>query len=291
MKIIQNRKIWFVISGILILASIAALAIWRINLGIDFTGGSLLEVAWSETQPAVHEVRETLDPLLERSFVVQPGEESVILRAEPLSEEQHLAVSDALREAHGEFTELRFDSIGPVIGAELVKKTFWALAIVFVAIIFYVAWSFRKMSGIIPSWKAGLVTIFTGLHDVMIPLGLFAILGKFFGTEVNAAFVAAALTILGYSINDTIVIFDRIRENLTRGTAGTFIDTVEASVRQSFARSINTSITTLAALTAVFLFGGATIHDFILVLIVGIAIGAYSSIFLASPLLVAWHKK
>lgn len=288
--IIKHRKIWFVFSGLLVLASIGALVLWQLRFGIDFTGGSLLEVQWNGAVPAADSLRATLDPLLERDFVLQPGEAgSTLVRMEPFGEEKHQELLAALRAAHGDFDELRFDSIGPVIGKELARKSIWALVIVFLAIVLYIAWSFRKVSRPVSAWKYGLITLATGFHDVVIPLGLFAILGKFADTEVNAAFVAALLTILGYSINDTIVVLDRVRENLARGPED-FHATVEASVRQTIARSLNTTFTTLLALIAVYLFGGATVRDFALALIVGIATGAYSSIFIASPLLVVWQR-
>lgn len=290
-RIIRHRKIWFIFSGLLIAASIASLLMWGIKLGTDFTGGSLLEVRWQGSIPGVAELTATIDPLLRRDFVIQPTDASgTILRMEDLSEEQHQTILQTLRAAHGEMSELRFDSIGPVIGQELARKSIWALVIIFVAIVFYVAAAFRKVAKPVSSWKYGLITIATGFHDVIIPLGLFSILGKFSGTEISAAFVAAILTILGYSINDTIVVFDRVRENLSRGAAE-FETIVEQSVHQTIARSLNTTITTLLALVAIYFFGGATVRDFALALIVGIATGAYSSIFIASPLLVVWQGK
>lgn len=289
--IIKLRKIWFVFSGALILCAIVAIALWQFRFGIDFTGGSLLEIGWRGTVPATAELKTLLDPLLERDFVVQSGDaDRTIIRMEPVAEEKHQEVLRVARERFGEFDELRFDSIGPVIGQELARKSIWALAIVFIAIIIYIAISFRRVSRPVAAWKYGVITILTGFHDVIIPLGLFAILGKFYGTEVNAAFIAAVLTILGYSINDTIVVLDRVRENLGKGV-GVFEDVVERSVHQTIARSLNTTITTLLALVAVYFFGGETVKDFALALIVGIATGAYSSIFIASPLLVVWHRK
>lgn len=289
--IIKLRNIWFIFSGALILCAVLAIAFWQFRFGIDFTGGSLLEVQWKGGVPSSHDVRGALDPLLDRDFVIQQGEsDRTVIRMEPVSEETHQEVLRAARERFGEFDELRFDSIGPVIGQELARKSMWALGVVFVAIIIYIAISFRHVARPVAAWKYGVITILTGFHDVIIPLGLFAILGKFYGTEVNAAFIAAVLTILGYSINDTIVVLDRVRENLAKGV-GAFEEIVERSVHQTIARSLNTTITTLLALVAVYFFGGETVKDFTLALIVGIATGAYSSIFIASPLLVVWHRK
>lgn len=290
LPIIRYRKIWFVFSGVLITASIIALALWQLRLGIDFTGGSLLEFKRTDSTNVFIDYSAIIDPLLEHDFVVQPTDrESIILRTEAINEETHQKIIGVLRAAAGEIVEIRFDSIGPVIGQELARKSIWALVVVFVAIVLYIAWSFRKVSRPVSSWKYGLITIFTGLHDIIIPLGLFSAFGQFYGTEVTAAFVAAVLTILGYSINDTIVVLDRVRENLSQGT-NDFEATVNTSVNQTMARSINTTLTTLLALIAVYLFGGVTVKDFALALIVGIATGAYSSIFIASPFLVVWQR-
>lgn len=289
-RVIKHRKIWFTISGIVLFASIAAVIVWGVELGTDFTGGSLLEVRFEGTVPEVVAIEEILDPILERDFVVQATDmASNIIRMEALSEDHHQMVLDALR-THGGVEELRFDSIGPVISRELARKSIWAVIIIFIAIVLYVAVVFRRVTRPVASWKYGLITIATGLHDVLVPFGLFSVLGHFYGTEVNAAFVAAVLTILGYSINDTIVIFDRIRENLTKSNT-TFEETVEQSVHQTFVRSINTGLAALLALIAIYFFGGVSVRDFALALIVGIAVGTYSSIFIASPLLVIWQEK
>ncbi|MFH0928039.1 MAG: protein translocase subunit SecF, partial [bacterium] len=186
--------------------------------------------------------------------------------------------------------ELRYDSVGPSIGKELKSKAWSAIIATQILVMLYIAWAFRKVAGRIQAWKYGLLVIIAGLHDAIIPVGFFAILGHFYGTEVGGAFIAAILTILGYSINDTIVVFDRIRENILR-TEGTVAQVVTRSLNQVITRSINTTLTTLLALSAVYLLGGASTKDFALALIVGIASGAYSSIFLASPLLVTWQKK
>jgi preprotein translocase subunit SecF len=196
-----------------------------------------------------------------------------------------------MRERHEAVSELRFESIGPAIGAELRTKAMWSLILVLVAIAVYVAYAFRKVSRPVASWKYGLITLIAALlHDVLIPLGVFAVLGKVFLVEINSAFIAAILTILGFSVHDTIVVFDRIRENLLK-TGGAFHEIVERSVNETLARSINTTITTLLPLFAIFFWGGETLKYFALALIIGLVAGTYSSIFLASPLLVVFQKK
>lgn len=288
-KVISIRKYWYVLSGAFIAASIIAMVLWQFKFGIDFTGGSLVEVQFKGERPAVSEVRDVLTAFGDAG--VQPADEQgMLIRLPPLTQETHTAVLKKLEERFGSVTELRFETIGPTIGAELRNKSLTALAIVFVAIVFYIAYTFRRVSKPISSWVYGLITMVTAFHDVIIPLGLFAVLGKFMGIEINAAFVAAILTIMGYSINDTIVVLDRVRENLSRGS-GAFEDLVEKSVRQTIARSVITGIGALLALIAIFFFGGDTVKYFALALIVGIAVGAYSSIFIAAPLLVTWHQR
>lgn len=289
MSIVKHRKIWFSISGTLIIASIVLLSVFGLNLGIDFTGGSLLEVEYLNERPDIPLVNETLVSTGFGDGLAQPSDEhGLIVRQPVLTEDQHQELLGVLS-TFGELEELRFDSIGPVIGDELKRKSIWALVLIFVLIVGYVAFAFRKVSQYVKSWKYGLLTIVAAIHDILIPLGVFAVLGSVLDVSVGTAFVAALLTILGYSVNDTIVVFDRVRENLMDGGSD-FEDIVDQSVKQTIARSINTTVTTLLALIAVYIFGGETTREFILALIIGIASGAYSSVFLASPLLVVWEK-
>lgn len=286
-QIIQKRKIWFSFSGALVVLSIIFLLIWGLALGIDFTGGSLLEVKFISERPTVVEVQDKLTGLNLNSLVVQPvGETDMILRFQETSEEVHQNILGSL----GEVEELRFDSVGPSIGRELKKKSLYAAVFVLVAIILYIAWAFRKVSKPVASWKYGICAIIALFHDVLIVLGVFAILGQFFNMEINTAFIAAILTVLGYSVNDTIVVFDRVRENLPKSEED-FEGTINTSINQTITRSINTSVTTLLVLVSILVFGGGTIRDFVLALSIGVLIGTYSSIFLASPLLVSFEKK
>jgi len=291
MDIVGKRKIWFSISLIAVLASFLLVAILGLNFGIDFTGGSLSEIK-IESETNVSDLRNTISELGFDSARVQPsGEENYIIRLNPLTEEEHQELLTGLEAEHGQLEELRFDMIGPVIGNELKTKALSAIVAALVLILLYVAWAFRKVSEPVASWKYGLLTIVAALHDLIIPIGVFAVLGYLFGYQIDTAFVAAFLTIMGYSINDSIVVFDRTRENLSENSSGiSFASVVNRSVNQTLTRSINTSVTTLLALVAVFLFGGDTIQHFALALIIGIISGTYSSIFLASPLLVAWER-
>lgn len=289
MNIIRTRWIWYVISTVFVGGSIAATAVFGLKQGIDFTGGSLLSVRFIE-RPTPIEAEQSLSELNVGSMIVQPvGDMDMNFRLKTLDEDTHQKIVEKLNAAYGTTTELQFNSVGPSIGAELRQKSITALIVVFLAILAYIAWSFRKVTAPVQSWKYGVITIITAFHDVILPIGLFAILGKLYGTEIGTPFIAAVLTIMGYSINDTIVVFDRVRENLQR-TSGAFEDIVERSVQQTMLRSFNTSMTTLLAMIAVYFFGGASIKDFALALIVGIATGTYSSIFIASPLLVTWNR-
>jgi len=290
---IKYRKIYFIFSAILVLASIVSLFLWRLNLGLEFTGGSLMEIEFKNIErPENQAVQDKIKDLDLGNIVVQPkGENSLVLRFKHIDEQSHQQILNILREDLVlEVSEKRFESIGPIIGQELKNKAIWAIIIVVAAIILYVAWAFRKTSKQISSWKYGITAVIALLHDIIITLGIFSVLGHFFGIEIGIAFIAGLLTILGYSVNDTIVVFDRVRENLLSFQEQDFEKTVDLSVKQTIRRSINTSITTLLVLFAIFLFGGETIKYFILCLIIGVAFGTYSSIFLASPLLVSWEK-
>ena len=293
MSIIPNRKIWFTFSGTLIVLAILALALWGLKPGIDFTGGSLLELRFPKTVavPNAEQFVAIFADLKIESPAVQPsGTQEVVLRFPPATEAQHQDILRRLKDKYSdELAEVRFDSIGPTIGQELFRKAIVAVVLVTAMILFYIAWSFRKVSRPVASWVYGGIVVLTFLHDVIIPLGLFAILGHFKDWEIGSPFIAAVLTILGYSISDTIVVLDRVRENIKK-LRGTFEEVVEASVHQTITRSINTSFTTMLALIAIFIFGGPTLQVFSLALLVGIAVGAYSSIFIAAPLLVVWQK-
>ncbi len=298
MFIITHRKIFFTISAILAGLSIVSVLYFGIRPGIDFAGGSLLEIAY-ESRPAIETI-ETQTDTLPFSVLLQPsGESNLIVRTKDLSQDERAELLAALGQAGGVFTESRFTSIGPSIGAELKQKAWVALLLVIMGITLFVAFAFRKVSEPISSWKYGLVTVVALIHDVLVPAGAVALLGYWFlDYQADALFVTALLTVLGFSVHDTIVVFDRVRENLRKNKdqhlARTFEETVGASVSQTFARSINTSLTVVLVLSALFFAGGASTKPFALMLIIGVVAGTYSSVFLASPLLVtiaSWSKK
>lgn len=292
LNVIKHTRIWLGISAVLMILSIVSIATFGLNFGIDFTGGSLIEVRTPE-QVSSEDVRTLLADQGVDAQVQSSDDENLVLRLGTLQQEEYANIISILENQYGEIDELRFESVGPIIGQELKRKSLIAVILLAALIVVYVAWAFRKVSEPIASWKYGLLTIIAALHDMIVPVGVFAVLGHVAGYQIDTAFIAALLTILGYSINDTIVVFDRTRENLVanRHSDASFDELVNKSVVQSFARSINTSLTTTLVLLAIFLFGGVTTRSFVLALIVGVLSGAYSSIFLASPLLVLWNRK
>lgn len=286
MNIIGHKYIFLTFSGLLVLGSIMSIALWGLKLGIDFTGGSLLEIEFKNQRPEVGEIRKTLDGLGLGNVIIQPaGEKGAILRFKDIDENTHQAILQSLAGSE----EKRFDSIGPVIGKELKRNSITALLLALAAIVLYISFAFRKVSRPVSSWKYGIAAIFALIHDVVIPIGVFALLGHFWGVEVDTLFITALLTILGFSVHDTIVVFDRIRENLRKLKSSEPYDlTVNRSVNETIARSINTSLTVLLVLLMVIFLGGSTTKFFALTLILGITFGTYSSIFVASPILVIW---
>lgn len=289
MKIIALRPFWYACSAFLVGGSIVCVAWFGLKFGIDFTGGTQLTLRF-EQRPSPVDVERSLASLNLGAMTVQPvGDTDMNLRFREIDQDTHQKILATVNASFATTTELQYNAIGPTVGVELRQKSVSALAVVFLAILAFIAWSFRKVSAPIQSWKYGVIVIATAFHDVMIPLGLFALLGKLQNVEIGTPFIAAILTIMGYSINDTIVVLDRVRENLQK-TSGSFEEIVEKSVHQTMVRSLNTSLTTILAMLAVYLFGGASIKDFALALIVGIIAGTYSSIFIASPILVTWNR-
>lgn len=284
------RRWWFALSALSIVASFVALAVFGLQFSIDFKGGSLMELSFANAAPASADIASALTESGEQGVTVQSSSNNrAIVRLQSLSEEQHQVVLATLHTKFGDFTEDKFDSIGPVIGNELRKSALLGLVTTLVLIGLYISWAFRKVSEPIASWKYGILTVFCAAHDVIIPLGVFAVIGHYWHWEVGTAFIAAILTILGYSISDTVVVFDRTRENLSRHTGEAFEDIVEKSIKQTYVRSINTSMTVLLALTSILVIGGESTRPFALALLIGVLVGTYSSIFFASPALVEWE--
>jgi len=281
----------FSISLIVMVVSAGLFFVYGLNLGTDFTGGSLLEIEFLKDRPERGVIGEKLDNLnLGQISISEAGERGLILKMPEITEEVHQQILSELKKS-GELEEKKFDSIGSVLGSELKRKSIIAIGIALIMISVYLAIVFFKVSGIISPWILALGAIVALLHDLLLPIGFFAWLGKFRGVAIDAPMIAAALAILGYSINDTVVVYDRIRENILKNRGEGFNEIVHKSVKQTLVRSINTTLTTLFAVIAIYIFGGPTLKNFSLALIIGIASGAYSSIFVASPILMLFHKK
>jgi len=295
-RIIQKRNWLFLFSGLILVPGIIGLIMYGLNLGLDFTGGTKLTGTFAADRPSGPAVAELLSPLELGQVTAQTaGETDMIVRLPTITNDQRQQVIDAIVAAHPTFTETAFDSVGPTIGQELMRRAVIAIILVLVAIILYISWAFRRVGvGPVPAWVYGASAIVALVHDLFIVVGIFAILGHFFGIEIDALFVTALLTVLGFSVHDTIVVFDRVRERLLIGREESFEDTVNVSLNQTMVRSLGTSFTTLLVLVALYLFGGESIRNFSLALVIGIASGTYSSIFVATPLLVVyneWNKK
>ncbi|MFH1789477.1 MAG: protein translocase subunit SecF [bacterium] len=290
-NIIKHSNVWLSMAVIVMLSSVILIAMFGLRPGIDFTGGSLLEIKFSQIRPENKEIVTVLNKMnLSENVVQKTGANSVIIRTKFLEENSHQELLKALGQKfsanNNTITESRFETIGAAVSKQLRSRSIWAVFFVVLSIVLYVAYAFRKVSRPVESWKYGILAIVALVHDVLVVLGVFAVLGKIWGVEINIPIVVALLTVLGYSVNDTIVIYDRIRENILRTRWENFGDVINTGLNQSLMRSINTTITTLMPLFALFFIGGSTIHYFSLALIIGIASGAYSSIFIASPLLV-----
>jgi len=284
MFIIKNKKIFVTISAVLVALSVFAVIFFGLKFGIDFKGGSLLEVEYTNVRPQQNVVEEAIKPLAIGNVLIQPmGEMGYSIKARDINDQEKVAILSAIGP---DVTEKSFTSIGPSVGAELVRKSVICFILVSLGIIFWIAFSFRKVSKPVSSWKYGLIAIITLVHDILIPVGVFTVISHFSGVEVDTLFVVAILTILGLSVSDTIVVFDRIRENIRIGHFKTFEETVGNSIKQVYTRSIATSLTVILALFALIFFGPLSTKIFAMMLAAGMFFGTYSSIFLASPLLV-----
>jgi preprotein translocase subunit SecF len=293
MNLKNNQSLFFILPAFFSILALGALFMWGLKPGIDLAGGSILQVSF-ENRPSIEEINTKLAELNFGEIRAQTSnEKDVVFRQRELKNEEKQKMMQTLG-AFGAVYEVQFNSVGPTIGQEIVQKSWWAIVLVSLSIIAFIAFAFRHVSEPVASWKYGVVAIVTLLHDILVPTGLFAYLGHARGAEVGVFFIVAILTTLGISINDTIVVFDRIRENLRLNEENRrheiFGDMVWKSIKQTMARSINTSLTVIIMLVSLFILGPESTKDFSLTLIIGMIAGTYSSIFLASPLLVQLEK-
>ena len=292
MLFIKFRKIFLGISLVLALASIFVMAKYPFKLGVDFAGGSLLEVK-SDVPLEKGEIKKVLIDLgIKEVEISETQKNHYLLRFENVDEKRHQEILSKLKEKFPSLSQEKFESIGPSIGKELKRKALFAGILALIAIALYVAFAFRKVSQIISSWKYGLIVILTLFHDVLITLGFYALYAHFYGGFFDTKIVVALLTIMGYSVNDTIVVFDRVRENVRKFfTQKSFEEIINSSIVQTLPRSINTSFTTFLAVLALALLGPKSIFSFAIVIICGIIVGTYSSVCLAAPSLLFFEKK
>jgi preprotein translocase subunit SecF len=295
MNIAIHRTVYFWITGLILATAFGAILFFGLPLDIDFTGGSLIQISYPNGVPPLADIQKEIAVVPLGSVSVRSsGTNAVSIRTRTLTPAEHTAILTELSQ-NASTTELSYTSVGPTLGGQFANKALWAILAVVLAIIIYIAFAFRKVSRPVPSWGYGLTVIAILVHDLIIPAGFFAIFAHFTGAEVDSLFVTALLALLGYSVNDTIIIFDRIREHLAlnekTNNKETFEQTVGKSISQTMTRSINTSLTVLLALLSLAIFGAAATRTFALVMFVGVIAGTYSSILLAAPLLIPLAKK
>ncbi len=288
MKLLKYKYVYFAISLLVLIPGVISLVKYRLRLSIDFTGGSLLEIQITNPQITKQKLEELAkSEKLELSSVQSSSDNVYLLRLKELSNEQKIKYLSLIEGA----TEKRFETVGPLIGRELTQKAILAVGVASLVIVLYIAWSFRHIPKPYSSWKFGASAIIALLHDAFVILGLFSIFGFLWHVEVDSLFVTAILTVIGFSVHDTIVVFDRIRENLPKMPHNSFEEVVDFSLSETLVRSLNTSLTAILTLMALLLFGGENIRWFVTALLLGIMSGTYSSIFNAAPLLVLWETK
>lgn len=291
-RIVKNSWIWFSLSIALAVISIVAIAVFGLRVGIDYKGGTVIEFTSTETNK-LELSKEVLATEKYTGYQIkESGQNKVVLRMQTISNDQHKILAGKLTEKLPDYAETQYDTVGPVIGKELTNKSIFAVILASLGIIIFVAFAFRKIPKPLSSWKFGACAVIALIHDLLITTGFVAIMGHFFiWMEVDALFITALLTIMGFSVHDTIVVYDRLRENFIKNPHEDIELAAEESINQTIVRSINTSMTTIIVLTALLVFGSFSIRHFILILVFGIVLGTYSSIFNATPLLVLWQKK
>lgn len=291
-KIIEKWKIWLAISLIILVPGIISLFAFQLNLGIDFAGGALLEVQFPQKESidnaVVKQVFEEKD--VKNPQISNTNNNTVLVRTHFIEQDKKQEIISELKTKVGELKEVRYEVVGPTISRDLAQKAILAVIIASIVIVLYIAWAFRSVPKPLSSWKFGLSAVIALVHDILTVVGIFSILGHYMGVEIDNLFITALLTIMGFSVHDTIVVFDRIRENL-KTTTGDLKFIANKSIAETMSRSLSTSATVLFTLLALLLFGGTSTFWFVFALVIGIIIGTYSSIFVASVIMVLWHRK
>ncbi len=292
MNIIGKKNIYFLISFLIIIPGILAVIFYGLNLSIDFTGGSRITMSFGQpvNDKAVNLVKSEMSAQKIKISTIERSNNLLFVRTQPIDQSQNSKLVNSLKKDFANFKEEEFETIGPSVGAETTRNAVQGVILASFLIVLYITYSFRKVPKPASSFRFGVCAVAALVHDVFVVVGIFAILGHFFGVEIDSLFVTAVLTVIGFSVHDTIVVFDRIRENLKRNPSHAFGQVVNDSILQTLDRSLNTSLTVVLVLLAVLLFGGETIRWFIVALLVGIVSGTYSSVFNASPLLVLWQE-
>ncbi len=290
-RIIKHSNFWFIFSSALTIISIIVIAMFGLRLGIDYKGGTVIEIESHDANKIENLKSVLLNLEYENYQLKESGSNKVSLKLPTLTNEQHLDFQKAAAAKLSSYNETQYDTVGPTIGKDLEYKSIWAVLIASIGIILFIAFAFRRVPKPLSSWKFGISALIALIHDLIITTGLVAILGHFFPwMEVDVLFITAMLTIMGFSVHDTIVVYDRLRENFIKNPHQDIETTAEVSINQTLSRSINTSLTTIIVLCCLLFIGSDSLRHFLVVLIFGFTIGTYSSIFVASPVVVRWHK-
>ncbi len=298
MNIVGKKYFYFALSLLVLIPGMVSILLFGLNLSIDFTGGSEIQVqsakfihSTSSGQNSSQLVQQVIKEQKINPIVIQKvGDNTYFIKTKPISQKTYQTIINNLKQKFGDIKEVSFQSIGPSVGSETTVNGIKALVIASILIVLYIAWSFRKVPHPASSFRFGICAIVALIHDALVVVGIFSLLGHFFHVEVDSLFLTAILTVIGFSVHDTIVVFDRIRENLRRMSGSQFSVVVNESIIQTLGRSLNTSLTVILVLFTMFLFGGESIKWFIVALLVGVISGTYSSIFNAAPLLVLWEE-
>ncbi len=292
LNIIGRKNIYFLISILVIIPGIISLFLWGLRLSIDFTGGSRTTFLFPKTvnQKTVEKVETVFKQEKTEIVSVRQSDKRLIVQTKPLDEKQNSTILKGIKKSVGTVKQEEFETIGATIGAETTLNAFKTILFASILIVIYIAYSFRKVPKPASSWRFGVCAIIALIHDVLVVVGIFSLLGHFLHVEVDSLFITAILTVIGFSVHDTIVVFDRIRENLRKSIGVSFPQVVNDSVLQTLVRSLNTSLTAILMLLTLLLFGGESVRWFVAALLIGIVSGTYSSIFNAAPFLVVWQE-